>query len=58
MYNIIGRCGFGSKCKNYHDDLPVDVKEKMDKWIKACKEEAKKDGKKKGKAAEKKEGDE
>jgi hypothetical protein len=48
MYNIIGRCGFGSKCHNYHDELPADVRDEMDKWIKACKEDAKKNPKKGG----------
>jgi hypothetical protein len=49
MFNIIGRCGFGSKCKNYHDVLPADVHDAMDKWIKSCKDAAQngKKGKKK-----------
>jgi hypothetical protein len=48
MFNIIGRCGFGSKCHNYHDELPEAVQIEMDKWIKECKENAKKNPKKKG----------
>jgi hypothetical protein len=47
MYNIIGRCGFGSKCHNHHDELPESVRDEMDKWIKACKEKAKKKNPKK-----------
>jgi hypothetical protein len=34
MYNIIGRCRFGSKCHNHHDELPESVRDEMDKWIK------------------------
>jgi hypothetical protein len=47
MFHIIGRCGFGSRCHNHHDELPDPVREEMDKWIKACKEEAKKKNPKK-----------
>jgi hypothetical protein len=46
MFHILGRCGFGSKCHNFHDELPGAVHDEMDKWIKHCKEGAKKDGKK------------
>jgi hypothetical protein len=48
MFHIIGRCGFGSKCRNLHDELPEPVRDEMDKWIKVCKEEAKKKNPKKG----------
>jgi hypothetical protein len=47
MFHIIGRCGFGSRCHNHHDELPDPIREEMDKWIKACKEEAKKKNPKK-----------
>jgi hypothetical protein len=47
MFNIVGRCYFGSSCHHSHDDLPDDVCEKMEKWIEECRKVAKDSPKKK-----------
>jgi hypothetical protein len=41
MYNIVGRCYFGSQCRHLHDELSTGAAEEMDKWIKECKKKAK-----------------
>jgi hypothetical protein len=41
MYNIVGRCYFGSQCRHSHDDLSDNAAEEMDKWISECKKKAK-----------------
>jgi hypothetical protein len=41
MYNIVGRCYFGSQCRHSHDDLSDNAAEEMDKWIIECKKKAK-----------------
>jgi hypothetical protein len=49
MYNIVGRCPFGSQCKHSHDELPSDVRDEFEEWIKECKSKAKQNNKKGGK---------
>jgi hypothetical protein len=42
MYNIVGRCYFGSQCRHSHDKLLSDgAADAMEKWIKDCKKKAK-----------------
>jgi hypothetical protein len=41
MYNIVGRCYFGSKCHHSHDELPDNIAKEMDDWINDCRKKAK-----------------
>jgi hypothetical protein len=41
MYNIVGRCYFGSQCRHSHDELSDGAADEMEKWIKDCKKKAK-----------------
>jgi hypothetical protein len=41
MFNIVGRCYFGSKCHHSHDELPDNIVKKMDDWINECRKKAK-----------------
>jgi hypothetical protein len=54
MFNIVGRCYFGSKCHHSHEDLPDNVAKEMDNWIKECRKIAKDSPKKNGKKGQKK----
>jgi hypothetical protein len=47
MFNIVGRCYFGSSCHHSHDELPDDICEEMDKWIEERRKVAKDSPKKK-----------
>jgi hypothetical protein len=41
MYNIVGRCYFGSRCHHSHDELTGAVKNEFEKWVLECKRMAK-----------------
>jgi hypothetical protein len=46
MYNIVGRCYFGSRCHHSHDELTGTVRNEFEKWIVESKKMAKEHNKK------------
>jgi hypothetical protein len=41
MFNLVGRCHFGSRCYHSHEELPEDVGVAMERWVAECKKQAK-----------------
>jgi hypothetical protein len=41
MFNLVGRCHFGSRCHHSHEELPENVGVEMERWVAECKKQAK-----------------